>query len=130
MAKSPARTEVRPAATTPPLIDVGHDVFEAMKNSAEQAANLLRAIGSTHRLMILCYLMDGPKTVTEICQAIGARQSLVSQHLIRLREDRLVTAERRSHFVVYSILDTPAHQIVATLHAHFCPKNRTATAKN
>jgi DNA-binding transcriptional ArsR family regulator len=92
-----------------------------MRGAAEQAAELLRSIGSTHRLMILCLLMDGAKTVTEICDAVGARQSLVSQHLTRLRLDGLVRAERQGHFVRYSMTDTPAKEIVATLHRHFCP---------
>jgi DNA-binding transcriptional ArsR family regulator len=46
-----------------------------------------RSIGNAHRLMILCLLMDGAKTVTEICDAVGARQNFVSQHLTRLRLD-------------------------------------------
>jgi DNA-binding transcriptional ArsR family regulator len=98
-----------------------------MRGAVEQAAELLRSIGSTHRLMILCLLMDGAKTVTEICEAVGARQSLVSQHLTRLRLDGLVRAERQGHFVHYSIAETPAKDIVATLHRHFCPNGPSAT---
>jgi DNA-binding transcriptional ArsR family regulator len=96
-------------------------ILATMRGAAEQAAELLRSIGSTHRLMILCLLMDGAKTVTEICEAVGARQSLVSQHLTRLRLDGLVRAERQGHFVHYSMTDTPAKEIVATLYRHFCP---------
>lgn len=99
-------------------------MLAAMRGAAEQAAELLRSIGSTHRLMILCLLMEGAKTVTEICDAVGARQSLVSQHLTRLRLDGLVRAERQGHFVHYSLTDTPAKEIVATLHRHFCPEGR------
>lgn len=96
-------------------------ILSTMRGAVEQAAELLRSIGSTHRLMILCLLMDGAKTVSEICEAVGARQSLVSQHLTRLRLDGLVRAERQGHFVHYSMTDTPAREIVATLHRHFCP---------
>lgn len=92
-----------------------------MRNSAEQAAELLRSIGSAHRLMILCMLNDGPKTVTELCEGIGARQSLISQHLTRLRLDGLVKADRQGHFVHYSLTETPARQIVNTLHSYYCP---------
>jgi DNA-binding transcriptional ArsR family regulator len=96
-------------------------MLTTMRGAAQKAAEFLRSIGSTHRLMILCLLMDGAKTVTEICDAVGARQSLVSQHLTRLRLDGLVRAERQGHFVRYSMADTPAKEIVATLHRHFCP---------
>ena len=101
--------------------ELATSILTTMRGAAEQAAELLRSIGSTHRLMILCLLMDGAKTVTEICDAVGARQSLVSQHLTRLRLDGLVRAERQGHFVRYSMTDTPAKEIVATLHRHFCP---------
>jgi DNA-binding transcriptional ArsR family regulator len=109
--------------------DLEGSILTAMRGAAEQAAELLRSIGSTHRLMILCLLMDGAKTVTEICEAVGARQSLVSQHLTRLRLDGLVRAERQGHFIHYSIAETPAKDIVAALYRHFCPSG-TRTTKN
>jgi DNA-binding transcriptional ArsR family regulator len=92
-----------------------------MRHSAKQAADLLRSIGSAHRLMILCMLNDGDKTVTELCDGIGARQSLISQHLTRLRLDGLVKADRQGHFVYYSLNDTPAREIVGILHGYYCP---------
>ena len=92
-----------------------------MRNAAESAAALLRTMGSGHRLMILCALIERPMTVSEICEAIGARQSLVSQHLIRLRQDKLVVAERRGQFVHYSMTDDVVRQIVAVLQNNFCP---------
>jgi DNA-binding transcriptional ArsR family regulator len=114
---------------TTPACDRDDDplsMFAAMRAAADQAAELLRSIGSSHRLMILCLLMDGPKTVTEICFAIEARQSLVSQHLTRLRLDGLVNAERQGNFVLYSMVDSPAKEIVATLQRHFCPSKSAA----
>ncbi|MCB1547031.1 MAG: helix-turn-helix transcriptional regulator [Hyphomicrobiaceae bacterium] len=98
-------------------------LLESMRAAAEEAAELLRSIGSPYRLMILCLLMEREKTVTEICDAIGARQSLTSQHLTRLRLDGLVKAERRGHFAYYSLTDTLAKDIVATLYQHYCAKN-------
>ncbi len=101
---------------------VAGEVLDSMRFAAEEAANLLRAIGSPHRLMILCLLVESERTVTEICDAIGARQSLASQHLTRLRLDGLVKAERRGYFMYYSLADTVAKEIVATLYRHYCPK--------
>ena len=91
-----------------------------MKCAVDEAADLLRAIGSPYRLLILCLLMEREKTVSEICEAIGARQSLTSQHLTRLRLDGLVVAERRGHFVYYTLSNTVAKDIVFTLYNHFC----------
>lgn len=98
------------------------EMLDQMRSAAEEAANVLRSIGSPYRLMILCLLVEREKTVTEICDAIGARQSLTSQHLTRLRLDGLVKAERRGHFVYYSLADTVAKEIVATLYRHYCAK--------
>ena len=95
-------------------------LLEKMRAAAEEAASLLRAIGSPYRLMILCLLVDGEKTVTEICGAIGARQSLTSQHLTRLRLDGLVKSERRGHFNYYALTDTVAREIVLILYRHYC----------
>lgn len=96
------------------------DSLQNMQEAAGRATDLLRSIGSAHRLAILCLLLDGEKTVTEICEAVGARQSLVSQHLTRLRLDGLVCAERQGYFVYYSLTSAPAREIIATLHKHFC----------
>lgn len=101
----------------------GESMLDAMREAAEEAADLLRSIGSPYRLMILCLLSESEKTVTEICDAIGARQSLTSQHLTRLRLDGLVKAERRGHFAYYSLTDTLAKDIIATLHDHYCKNN-------
>ena len=102
--------------------------FKSCKMPAGRPIFLL-VYGSAHRLAILCLLLEGDKTVTEICGAIGARQSLVSQHLTRLRLDGLVRAERKGYFVCYSMTSLPAREIIGTLHKHFCP-NGPATAKN
>ncbi|MGH6816133.1 MAG: ArsR/SmtB family transcription factor [Hyphomicrobiaceae bacterium] len=103
-----------------PLPADGGDRFQAMRAAALEAAKLLRAIGSPRRLMILCLLMEGEKTVTQISDAIGARQSLTSQHLTHLRLHRLVQVERRGHYAYYSLAETVARDIVATLHRHYC----------
>ncbi len=97
------------------------NMLDPMRIAAQEASELLRSIGSPYRLMILCLLMDSEKTVTEICEAIGARQSLTSQHLTRLRLDGLVKAERRGHYAHYSLADSLAKDIVSTLYRHYCP---------
>lgn len=98
----------------------GIEMISGMRCAADKAAELLRCIGSPYRLLILCLLMEKEQTVSEICEAIGARQSLTSQHLTRLRLDGLVEAERRGHYVIYSLTDTVTKEIISTLHKHFC----------
>lgn len=96
------------------------ELMDGMRTAAGEATKLLRSIGSPHRLMILCLLMDTEKTVTEISDAIGTRQSLTSQHLTHLRLHGLVQVERRGHFAYYSLKHEAAREIVATLYRHYC----------
>jgi ArsR family transcriptional regulator, virulence genes transcriptional regulator len=115
---------VQPPTETQDIATSGSklEMLSSMRAAAEDAADLLRSIGSPYRLMILCLLMESEKTVTDICDAIGARQSLTSQHLTRLRLDGLVKAERRGHFAYYSLTDTVAKDVVAILYKHYCAK--------
>lgn len=117
MSKTPAGSDAQDDTLDSPF---GEEFAEQMLAAASNAAQFLRAIGSEHRLMILCSLMDGSKTVTEICNAIGARQSLVSQHLTRLRLDGIVKVEREGHFAHYSMDDPMVRDIVTALHRRFC----------
>ena len=102
------------------LVPPSGKMLAEMRTAAGEAARMLRSIGSPYRLMILCLLMESEKTVSEISEAIGARQSLTSQHLTHLRLHGLVHVERRGHFAYYSLADTVAKDIVAVLYAHYC----------
>lgn len=124
MSSKSTDAEIPAALDEPPF---GEEAAEQMYAAASNAAQFLRSIGSEHRLMILCTLMDGSKTVTEICNAVGARQSLISQHLTRLRLDGLVKVEREGHFAHYSIDDPMVRDIVTSLHKRFCADIPPAT---
>lgn len=74
------------------------------------------------RLSILCLLIDGEKSVSELEELLGARQAAVSQQLTRLRLQGLVKARRDGRAIHYSILDTRVHSIVFLLEGLFAPK--------
>ena len=82
---------------------------------AIRAADFLRALANPHRLMILQLLHASQHSVMEICELLQLRQSLVSQHLARLRLDGVVHAERQGHFVVYSLPSGKAREILGAL---------------
>ena len=87
----------------------------ALLASATQAANFLKALGHEGRLMILCHLIDGPKSVTELEGLLSARQAVVSQQLARLRHEGLVRARREGQSIIYSIHDTKVVAAIALL---------------
>jgi len=94
-------------------------IREEMAEAAEEAAGCLRALSNPSRLMILCILVDGEKTVGEIERALQLGQAYVSQQLARLRNDGIVEAKREGRLVRYRITDTRISPVIATLYEQF-----------
>lgn len=93
--------------------------LEDLHGSAGQACDLLKAIANESRLLVLCKLVDGEMTVSELQDAVGLNQSAMSQHLALLRQSRLVARTRRGQFIYYRIVSEDAVAILKTLHARF-----------
>ncbi len=91
-----------------------------MGNKCENVSRILKALAHPQRLMILCYLANGEKTVGEIEQACNASQSAVSQFLNRMRLEGLVQSEKRAQFVYYEIKDPQVKQLIRSLYKIFC----------
>jgi DNA-binding transcriptional ArsR family regulator len=91
-----------------------------MSAHAGDASRLLKALANEKRLMILCLLADGERTVGEINAALDLSQSALSQHLAVLREDGLVRTRRDAQSVVYSLPQGPAKRIIDVLHGVYC----------
>ncbi|MCC6172618.1 MAG: helix-turn-helix transcriptional regulator [Gammaproteobacteria bacterium] len=91
-----------------------------MRPHAEEAAGLLRALGNTQRLMILCNLADGELTVGELIARLPLSQSATSQHLAVLREQGIVATRRVAQTIHYSLKPGPAAQVIEVLHGVYC----------
>lgn len=91
-----------------------------MEENLETASQFLKAIASPTRLMLLCALCDGEKSVSDLAEKLGQRQANVSQHLARLRQEGLVRTRRKAQSVYYSIADETAQAIVESLYRKFC----------
>jgi DNA-binding transcriptional ArsR family regulator len=102
---------------------------KTMQAAAEQASELLKALANRHRLMIICQLIDGERSVGELAGFLGLRDSTVSQHLALLRKDGLVRARRDAQMIWYSISSSPAREVVETLYRVYCAP-RTACRPN
>ena len=97
--------------------------FEA---SAARAAKLLRALANERRLMILCQLADGERSVGQIQPLVGLSQSALSQHLAVLREEGVLASRREAQTIWYRIADPAALKVVGTLAEIFCPPAENA----
>ncbi|MFN4203036.1 MAG: ArsR/SmtB family transcription factor [Tabrizicola sp.] len=89
--------------------------LRALVACAEAASTLLKAMGHEGRLMILCHLKTGPKSVTELENLLSARQAIVSQQLARLRLEGLVSARREGQAIYYSLLDPKVTEMIEAL---------------
>ena len=101
-----------------------------MQSSADQASDLLKALSNRHRLLIICQLIDGERSVGDLAGFLTLRDSTVSQHLALLRKDGLVAARRDAQTIYYSIASDPAREVLKTLYQVYCaPKARKPKAK-
>jgi len=87
---------------------------------ASHACELLKAMANEWRLMILCQLADGEKTVSELQNVLGLSQSALSQHLAILRREKIVRARKHAQSVSYSLIGDEATKVMETLHDVFC----------
>ena len=92
-----------------------------MEKAATEVADVLRAIANERRLMILCKLVEwGEANVGALAEAVGLSQSALSQHLAKMREEKLVTFRRESQTLWYRIADRRIEDLLATLHHLYC----------
>ena len=91
-----------------------------MRAHAADAARLLKALANEKRLMLLCLLVEGERSVGELNARVELSQSALSQHLAVLREDGLVSTRREAQTIYYALAEGPAQQILATLHGIYC----------
>jgi DNA-binding transcriptional ArsR family regulator len=93
-----------------------------LHDMASHACELLKAMANEWRLMILCQLAEGEKTVGELQDLLGLGQSAVSQHLAILRREKIVQSRKHAQSVSYSLAGDEAIKIMETLHDVFCGK--------
>lgn len=92
-----------------------------MEKNALEAASFLKGLASPHRLLILCNLVEGEKSVSELIAVTAMPQTSMSQHLSKLKEENIVTFRRDHRTLYYSINHDAVLEVLEVLHKHFCP---------
>ncbi|MCI4662023.1 MAG: metalloregulator ArsR/SmtB family transcription factor [Neomegalonema sp.] len=105
-----------------PILSPSMDEIEltAMMENARNATNFLKALAHEGRLMILCHLASGEKSVTELEDLLSSRQAAVSQQLARLRLEGLVDFRRDGKAIYYRLSDDKARRMIETVYDLFC----------
>lgn len=101
--------------------------IQALASRSEEVAELLKALSNSHRLLIVCELISGERSVTELEAVVPLSQSALSQHLARLREINIVSTRREAQTVYYSLADPRVSSLILTLYELFCSKARPAS---
>lgn len=100
------------------------DELERMVGNANRAADFLKALAHESRLMILCILAEGEKSVGELEDILALRQPTVSQQLARLRADGLVSTRRDGKAIYYNLASDEARVVIGAIYDVFCKKTR------
>jgi len=100
--------------------DMADEELDKMVDNATTASNFLKAISHEGRLMILCHLVTGEKSVTELEDLLSARQAAVSQQLSRLRLEGLVIPRRDGKAIFYRLADERPRRILEVVYDLFC----------
>lgn len=90
--------------------------LELLEEKAGQASQLLKSLANERRLLIMCHLSQGEKSVGELEQLVNLSQSALSQHLARLRREQLVSTRRDAQTIFYSISSDEAQAVLGTLY--------------
>lgn len=101
------------------------DPADAMAEQAGEVAAFLSGLASPHRLLILCALAQGEQSVTDLIARTGIAQTSMSQHLAKLRDEKIVDFRREHRVLKYAIAHPAVMEIMAVLYVHFCGKDRS-----
>ena len=98
--------------------------LDRMLGNAKRASDFLKALAHESRLLILCILADGEKSVSELEEILDLRQPTVSQQLARLRAEGLVDTRRDGKAIYYSLASAEARVIIGAIYDVFCGRGR------
>lgn len=105
------------------------DPMAQLKRKAPEAAELLRQLANPNRLLLLCQIARGERSVGQLEEQLGLRQPALSQQLAELRQAGLVKTRRESRSIFYSLADARAEAVMAMLYEIFCRDAEAVTRR-
>ncbi|WP_319823913.1 metalloregulator ArsR/SmtB family transcription factor [Thalassovita sp.] len=99
---------------------ISNEEMDRIVENATNASNFLKAVSHEGRMLILCHLVTGEKSVTELEELLSARQAAVSQQLSRLRLEGLVIPRRDGKAIYYRLADDKPRRILELVYDLFC----------
>jgi ArsR family transcriptional regulator, virulence genes transcriptional regulator len=91
-----------------------------LEERAEEAAELLGSMANAKRLLVLCHLVEGERSVGDLATIAGLSQSALSQHLGKMRLQGLVKTRRDAQTIFYSLASHEVRAVLETLYGLYC----------
>ena len=91
-----------------------------MQAKCEEVAGVMKAIAHPQRLMLMCHLSQGEKSVSELLALCDVSQSQLSQFLNRLQREKLLRVRREGSFSYYRIADKNMTKLIQSMQKIFC----------
>jgi len=104
------------------VLDQDFDI-DAMHTSASLACGLMKVLSNPDRLLLLCQISQGEKSVGELEALLGIQQPTLSQQLTVLRDESLVSTRRDGKKIYYSMASKEAMAVMQVLYQQFCKKD-------
>lgn len=104
------------------------DEAAQMKAKVEEASAFLKKLANPDRLLLVCALVEGERSVRELEDALGIRQPGLSQQLAELRAAGLVAGRKEGKQVFYRLADPRVETFITTMHALFCAPDASPAA--
>lgn len=94
--------------------------LEKLAQSAQEASEGLKALAHPTRLLTVCYIGEGEKSVGDLETYLGTTQSNISQHLAKLRDRDILTTRKDGNQVFYRLKDRKVLNLITSLQALYC----------
>jgi DNA-binding transcriptional ArsR family regulator len=101
-------------------IDIQDISFSTIESRAEEASTVLGAMANTKRLIVMCNLLEGEKSVGQLAEIVGLSPAALSQHLGKMRALRLVDTRRDGQVIYYRLASEEVQEILKTLYRLYC----------
>jgi len=102
---------------------------DEMQSNAREVSDMLKVLSSENRLMLICQLINGEKSVGELAELLDMRPAAVSQQLALLRKDRVVSTRKEAQTVYYSVTRPDVKGLIEFLYDTYCG-DKTANGKD
>jgi ArsR family transcriptional regulator, virulence genes transcriptional regulator len=91
-----------------------------MEATAERVSEIMKLLANKHRLLVLCQLADGEKSVGELARLLGVREPAMSQQLAVLRREGLIRPRREAQTIYYEVARDDIRRLMEFLYETYC----------